>query len=266
MKKLISVIMLVLVFVCSGCQQSGTLTANSSVPQVCNHNFAPATCIAPETCTICGETRGTIVDHNWSGGSCTTPRKCTVCGKENYSDTGHRWAPPKSIDDDYTQKCTRCGRTLTERCNHQFNADSDKCQKCGIFNMGTIIDNNDATISGADNSLTMGIEKKKTINIWTVRLIKGVNTSPYNVRATFRFYDSDNKEINVPTHMFTGSAVDGVYGAFSLSDGCMITFDTLLSVIPENCKSFYLENLEIKCQDGTVLFGGYMYGIEFTNR
>ena len=45
------------------------------------HSFMPATCIAPKTCSVCGETEGKKLSHNYTDATCQAPRTCTVCSK-----------------------------------------------------------------------------------------------------------------------------------------------------------------------------------------
>ena len=43
----------------------------------CNHQWKDATCTAPKTCTVCGETEGEALGHSYEN------NVCTVCGQEN---------------------------------------------------------------------------------------------------------------------------------------------------------------------------------------
>lgn len=43
------------------------------------HTWEEATCIAPRTCTECGETEGEALGHSWQEASCAAPKTCTVC-------------------------------------------------------------------------------------------------------------------------------------------------------------------------------------------
>lgn len=36
----------------------------------CDHKWADATCIAPKTCSVCGQTEGDVIDHNYQDGVC----------------------------------------------------------------------------------------------------------------------------------------------------------------------------------------------------
>ena len=55
------------------------------------HDFGPATCTAPETCTVCGTTSGSAAGHTFSGGS------CTFCGMSDPNNSGETmvWIPTR---------------------------------------------------------------------------------------------------------------------------------------------------------------------------
>lgn len=48
--------------------EAPTVSTKPSTPPECKHSFAPATCIAPKTCTLCGKTEGTVSSsaHKWA--------------------------------------------------------------------------------------------------------------------------------------------------------------------------------------------------------
>lgn len=43
------------------------------------HFWAPATCVKPETCSICGIERGSALGHRWSSGADETENVCSRC-------------------------------------------------------------------------------------------------------------------------------------------------------------------------------------------
>ncbi|MBQ3155509.1 MAG: hypothetical protein IJB81_01125 [Clostridia bacterium] len=43
------------------------------------HNWAPATCVSLETCTICGRTQGGLGKHNFQPEACHVTRTCDIC-------------------------------------------------------------------------------------------------------------------------------------------------------------------------------------------
>ncbi len=46
----------------------------------CAHQWTPATCSAPETCSVCGETKGETLPHTWAEANYQQPSTCSVCG------------------------------------------------------------------------------------------------------------------------------------------------------------------------------------------
>ena len=88
-------------------------TAPSTEPPH-THNFNPATCTAPKTCS-CGATEGNANGHSWKEATYSSPKTCTVCGttegnpldvpgKENYH--GHVYTGGESsIKYHYESQC-----------------------------------------------------------------------------------------------------------------------------------------------------------------
>ena len=66
----------------------------------CEHDWTPATCTAPKTCSICGETEGEALGHSWNNATCTTPKTCSVCGETEGEALGHNYE---------NGSCTVCG-------------------------------------------------------------------------------------------------------------------------------------------------------------
>lgn len=46
----------------------------------CAHNWIPADCTNPKTCSICGEVSGTALGHQWSDATYNAPKTCKICG------------------------------------------------------------------------------------------------------------------------------------------------------------------------------------------
>lgn len=59
---------------------SDTETAESSDAE-CVHTWTEATCAAPKTCTLCGETEGGTLEHTWTEATFAAPKTCTLCGE-----------------------------------------------------------------------------------------------------------------------------------------------------------------------------------------
>lgn len=118
-----------------------------------SHNYIEATCQAPETCKICGKTKGEAIAHNyeivnaiqadcenageviykcsmcgdsykdvtealghkWQDATCKTPKTCTVCGKTEGSALGHTTI---------SGICERCGEEISEPVEYTGSGDS----------------------------------------------------------------------------------------------------------------------------------------------
>lgn len=76
------------------------------------HAFSPATCEAPATCKVCGETEGQALGHSWINATCTAPKTCSVCGKIEGEALGHDWLPATQ---ERPETCSRCGMTRGEK-------------------------------------------------------------------------------------------------------------------------------------------------------
>ncbi len=64
------------------------------------HDFAPATCTAPMTCTRCQATRGEANGHSWWAATCVNPKMCKICYATEGNKSAHNYSGGK---------CTRCG-------------------------------------------------------------------------------------------------------------------------------------------------------------
>ena len=76
------------------------------------HAFSPATCEAPATCKVCGETEGQALGHSWINATCTAPKTCSVCGKTEGEALGHDWIEATFEE---PKTCLRCGETCGEK-------------------------------------------------------------------------------------------------------------------------------------------------------
>lgn len=64
------------------------------------HDYKPATCTEPMTCTRCNTVSGKANGHKWISATCYTAKKCKVCQTEEGRPLGH------STD---IGRCSRCG-------------------------------------------------------------------------------------------------------------------------------------------------------------
>lgn len=64
-------------------------TTEPTISTSCNHVWIPANCVAPETCRICGETRGPVMNHQWTEATYDAPKTCSNCGKTEGTAIGY---------------------------------------------------------------------------------------------------------------------------------------------------------------------------------
>lgn len=56
------------------------VTPATNPPAAHVHSWSSATCTSPETCYICGATKGSATGHIWSEATYDRPKTCTRCG------------------------------------------------------------------------------------------------------------------------------------------------------------------------------------------
>lgn len=116
--------------VCKTCGETDTVTDPGSQKP---HNWTPATCLYPETCLDCGETRGDLGTHTWTDATCQHPKTCTVCGETEGEPIAHTWVDATCTD---PKKCTMCGLTEGEPLGHEWTGvtcqHANTCKVCGL--------------------------------------------------------------------------------------------------------------------------------------
>ena len=64
-------------------------TTEPAIAASCNHVWIPANCVVPETCQVCGKTRGSVTDHQWTEATYDAPKTCANCGKTEGTSIGY---------------------------------------------------------------------------------------------------------------------------------------------------------------------------------
>ena len=83
--------------VCDGCAETQTTTIYAT-----GHSYSNATCTAPQTCILCGETKGMALGHTYEKGI------CTVCNELNPSAKEEQLAICEEIIEDLETLETYC--------------------------------------------------------------------------------------------------------------------------------------------------------------
>lgn len=81
------------------------LTSLAIFSSVCFHEWTPATCTTPETCTKCGKETGTSLEHEWQMATCRAPKTCSLCNTTEGNIVYHAWS---------NNKCVYCQETKVE--------------------------------------------------------------------------------------------------------------------------------------------------------
>ena len=102
--------------------ENGDLICDICGNELCEHDWAEATCTEPETCNICGKTKGTALGHDWEDATCTEAKTCKRCGEPEGEALGHDPVTDYGYDATCTEdglsdgvKCDRCGKVITEQ-------------------------------------------------------------------------------------------------------------------------------------------------------
>lgn len=123
------IVVLVSVLFLTGCGHEHTFSGATCVaPRTCTecgeteglplgHTWEEASCISPKTCKICGITEGDVVDHAWEEATCTSPKKCSVCGKTEGEKLDHNWMDATC---ETATTCSVCGTTEGEPLGHTW--------------------------------------------------------------------------------------------------------------------------------------------------
>lgn len=86
----------------------------------CDHNWIPATCTAPKTCSKCSATEGEANGHTWQEATCTTPKTCSVCSATEGAASGHSWSAWTIDNTNHSHVCTVC--KAVESGSHTYSA------------------------------------------------------------------------------------------------------------------------------------------------
>lgn len=115
------------------CREPKTCTlCGETTGSILTHDYAPATCMEPETCKLCGETQGEATGHDYVEATCTTPETCMICGETQGEATGHDYVEATCTTAQYCKVCEEedgspLGHDFTEA---TYEAPSI-CQRCG---------------------------------------------------------------------------------------------------------------------------------------
>ena len=213
MKKLFLFVGLAVIFLLAGCG--------------CLHDWEPATCTEPETCLICGETRGEPLGHEWENATCMEPMHCSICGMTEGEIGSHRWEEPTCA---HPYRCEVCGLEVGDTLEHTWTEatyqQAKTCTVCGAVDGEPIpagvplLGIDCVTELGQDVpfstvTLTPGIYTDGTVSFTVTEMISTYNGTPlpekegygwYSIRAEFLAND-----INTLTYGYSAGCCYGDY-------------------------------------------------------
>ena len=143
----LAVILTLFVVVLAGCGCDHQWNDATCVkPQTCSlcgetqgdvaaHTWTSATCIAPKTCSVCSLTEGSVSAHTWSAATCSTPKTCSLCGSSEGEALGHKWTDATCTN---PMACSVCAEVAGNALGHDW-ADAtcdlpSTCRICGTAN------------------------------------------------------------------------------------------------------------------------------------
>ena len=98
----------------------------------CSHEWAEATCTAPATCILCGETDGVARGHDMLEATCTSPSRCRYCDRTEGDALPHTMSLPTCTA---PAKCSYCEYTEGEALGHEMSeptcTNAATCSVCG---------------------------------------------------------------------------------------------------------------------------------------
>lgn len=88
------------------------------------HDWQPATCTAPKTCSVCQAVEGEANGHSWVDATCTAPKTCSVCQATEGEALGHDWDTEWSKDNDHHwHKCKNANcDAVKDKAEHDWDA------------------------------------------------------------------------------------------------------------------------------------------------
>lgn len=100
---------------------------------LCSHEWSPASCDAPSTCTKCGKTEGSALEHIWIEAGCTEAKSCRLCGAVDGEPLGHDWT---EADCENAAVCSRCAATEGVALGHDWQDATTEapktCTRCAL--------------------------------------------------------------------------------------------------------------------------------------
>ncbi len=98
----------------------------------CKHEWNPASCTAPQTCSACQITEGEALGHAWADASCEAPKTCSACKVTEGEALGHTWVEATCLA---PKTCSVCQKTEASVGHHEWvDATTETPKTCSVCN------------------------------------------------------------------------------------------------------------------------------------
>ena len=193
-------------------------------PPQCAHDFEEATCTAPKTCKLCGETEGAAKEHDWQEASCTAPKTCKTCGQTEGTAKEHGYTGGK---------CSVCGSAQA----------GYRQLDTGVWVAQQVVGTRLYTIN-----LTF---KDRYLSAW-------YGSDIYNPG-----FDADFRDQLLQEYETSGTGlklIDGIYYYSGMGDGGEITYTVTGDAVEVNCEGYLHLSLVRTAPDQLTLIQSDMLG------
>ena len=146
----------------------------------CDHEWKPATCTEPETCTLCGEIGNSATGHDCEEATCTEPKTCKTCGETEGKALRHNYEHATCLT---PRTCSVCGKTQGVALGHDYS--DGICVLCGYEDPTYFFAGKYGFINTYDKYTWIQITKYKTAQQITYATFLNYK----NNQKTYRFKD-----------------------------------------------------------------------------
>lgn len=112
----------------------------------CSHAWQAATCVEPQTCSLCAQTQGEAdaAAHAWTSATCISAKTCALCGAVEGEALGHQWKAATMAE---PSKCTVCEAVNPDECSIAAKIIEGTWEICYINNLGMIMSKGNETFA-----------------------------------------------------------------------------------------------------------------------
>ena len=170
------------------------------------HEWTPADCTTPGTCSGCAETEGEALGHTWADAACEAPKTCTRCGETEGEALGHTWADATY---ETPKTCTACAATEGDKLVtyfEEYGLDARIMEKSGEYELEQPCATDDTKTTVAK----IIVEDYKTITSdETHEALDGYEWKILTVKQRFSDENAQKYGGNLAMYLWTGKYTSG---------------------------------------------------------